>query len=90
MTTSTPSSRRGDAGAEGAAGLAERLGHTFVDITLLHHALAHRSWCGEQEGGAPSNERLEFLGDAVLVAHECATRGVADHVAAAVRSAESE
>ena len=53
-------------GAEGAAGLAERLGHTFVDITLLHHALAHRSWCGEQEGGAPSNERLEFLGDAVL------------------------
>ena len=66
MTTSTPSSRRGDAGAEGAAGLAERLGHTFVDITLLHHALAHRSWCGEQEGGAPSNERLEFLGDAVL------------------------
>jgi ribonuclease-3 len=32
----------------------------------LSHALAHRSWCGEQEGGAPSNERLEFLGDAVL------------------------
>jgi ribonuclease-3 len=42
------------------------LGHTFSDITLLQHALAHRSWCGEQEGGAPSNERLEFLGDAVL------------------------
>jgi len=32
----------------------------------LQHALAHRSWCGEQDGGAPSNERLEFLGDAVL------------------------
>jgi ribonuclease-3 len=42
------------------------LGHTFSDISLLQHALAHRSWCGEQEGGAPSNERLEFLGDAVL------------------------
>jgi ribonuclease-3 len=42
------------------------LGHTFADISLLQHALAHRSWCGEQEGGAPSNERLEFLGDAVL------------------------
>jgi ribonuclease-3 len=42
------------------------LGHDFVDIGLLQHALAHRSWCGEQEGGAPSNERLEFLGDAVL------------------------
>jgi len=66
LTTSTPSSRRGDAGAEGAAALAERLGHTFDDIGLLQHALAHRSWCGEQEGGAPSNERLEFLGDAVL------------------------
>jgi ribonuclease-3 len=66
LTTSTPSSRQGDAGAEGAAKLAKRLGHTFDDITLLQHALAHRSWCGEQEGGAPSNERLEFLGDAVL------------------------
>ena len=66
MTTSTPSSRRVDAGAEGAAALAERLGHTFGDLSLLQHALAHRSWCGEQEGGAPSNERLEFLGDAVL------------------------
>jgi len=66
LTTSTPSSRRGDAGAEGAAALAERLGHEFSDISLLQHALAHRSWCGEQEGGAPSNERLEFLGDAVL------------------------
>ncbi len=66
MTTSTPSSRRVEAGAEGAAILAERLGHTFGDLSLLQHALAHRSWCGEQEGGAPSNERLEFLGDAVL------------------------
>jgi ribonuclease-3 len=55
-----------EAGAEGAAVLAERLGHTFSDLSLLHLALAHRSWCGEQEGGAPSNERLEFLGDAVL------------------------
>src|SRR5271156_5584996 len=66
LTTSTPSSRRVDPGAEGAASLAERLGHSFADLSLLQHALAHRSWCGEQEGGAPSNERLEFLGDAVL------------------------
>ena len=42
------------------------LGHDFADLSLLQQALAHRSWCGEQEGGAPSNERLEFLGDAVL------------------------
>jgi len=62
LTTSSPSSRRGD----GPAALADRLGHTFDDISLLEHALAHRSWCGEQDGGAPSNERLEFLGDAVL------------------------
>ena len=27
--------------------------------------MAHRSWCSEN-GGVPSNERLEFLGDAVL------------------------
>jgi ribonuclease-3 len=27
--------------------------------------MAHRSWCSEA-GGVPSNERLEFLGDAVL------------------------
>jgi ribonuclease-3 len=66
LTTSTPSSRRGDAGVDGAAALAERLGHTFDDIGLLQLALAHRSWCGEQEGGAPSNERLEYLGDAIL------------------------
>jgi len=32
---------------------------------LIDQALSHRSWCAEQ-GGVPSNERLEFLGDAVL------------------------
>ncbi len=49
----------------GDAGLADRLAYDFADPELLHQALSHRSWCGEQEG-APSNERLEFLGDAVL------------------------
>lgn len=43
----------------------ERLGHRFVDIELLAQALTHRSWCAEHAGYA-SNERLEFLGDAVL------------------------
>jgi ribonuclease-3 len=33
--------------------------------TMLGRALAHRSWCSEAEGWE-SNERLEFLGDAVL------------------------
>ena len=50
---------------QGAAALAPRLGHRFRDPALLRQALAHRSWCGEREG-VPSNERLEFLGDAVL------------------------
>jgi ribonuclease III len=49
----------------GAEALALRLGHSFGQPELLHRALAHRSWCGEQDG-EPSNERLEFLGDAVL------------------------
>ena len=44
--------------------LADRLGHRFADPSLLATALAHRSWCGER--GGESNERLEFLGDAVL------------------------
>ncbi len=43
----------------------ERLGYPFEDITLLGQALTHRSWCAEHAGYA-SNERLEFLGDAVL------------------------
>jgi ribonuclease-3 len=44
---------------------AARLGHEFVDHALLEQALRHRSWCAEHPGHA-SNERLEFLGDAVL------------------------
>ena len=50
---------------EGLAALAERIGHRFADESLLERALAHRSWCAETPG-AVSNERLEFLGDAVL------------------------
>jgi ribonuclease-3 len=45
--------------------LTRRLGYDFTDLALLRRALAHRSWCAEV-GGLPSNERLEFLGDAVL------------------------
>jgi ribonuclease III len=45
--------------------LSERLGHRFDRLELLDQALAHRSWCAEH-ADAPSNERLEFLGDAVL------------------------
>lgn len=43
------------------------IGHIFADIGLLEHALAHRSWVnGNSLPLIDSNERLEFLGDAVL------------------------
>lgn len=41
------------------------LGHRFHDPLLLHRALVHRSYSAEVEV-EESNERLEFLGDAVL------------------------
>lgn len=42
------------------AALQQRLGHTFARPELLSRAITHRSF------GADHNERLEFLGDAVL------------------------
>ncbi len=45
--------------------LEERIGYRFDDRSLLDRALNHRSWCAEQPD-TDSNERLEFLGDAVL------------------------
>ncbi len=45
--------------------LEDQIGHTFQDPSLLHRALCHRSWIGESDE-TESNERLEFLGDAVL------------------------
>ncbi len=42
------------------AALQQRIGHRFADASLLTCALTHRSF------GADHNERLEFLGDAVL------------------------
>ncbi|MFH1330425.1 MAG: ribonuclease III [Actinomycetota bacterium] len=47
--------------AERPSSLERSLGHTFVDRGLLRRALTHRSH--DPDG---SNERLEFLGDAVL------------------------
>ena len=49
--------------------LSGKLGYTFRDITLLENALTHSSYANEQRARGinyPSNERLEFLGDAVL------------------------
>ncbi|MGN6694342.1 MAG: ribonuclease III [Aquihabitans sp.] len=47
------------------AAFCDRLEYRFGDATLLGQALTHRSWCAEH-AGYQSNERLEFLGDAVL------------------------
>jgi ribonuclease-3 len=47
--------------------LEKRLGTKFRDRSLLQQALVHRSYLNEApESGLESNERLEFLGDAVL------------------------
>ena len=54
-----------DQAGEERAALAGRLGWTVADRDLFAQALAHRSWCAEHPGKEP-NERLEFLGDAVL------------------------
>ena len=47
--------------------LEKRLGLKFRDPLLLQRALVHRSYLNEMpDSGLESNERLEFLGDAVL------------------------
>ena len=38
----------------------------FDDKNLLAQALTHKSWVNEHPGERESNERLEFLGDAIL------------------------
>ena len=45
----------------------KRIGHAFRDISLLETAFTHRSYINENRApGREHNERLEFLGDAVL------------------------
>ena len=47
------------------ADLRAQLGVPDLDAELLERALTHRSYAYEN-GGLPTNERLEFLGDSVL------------------------
>jgi len=44
----------------------EKLKKIFKKEELLDLALTHRSWVNEHKGIRQSNERLEFLGDAIL------------------------
>ena len=49
------------------AALQQTLGVSFSGLALLEQALVHSSYIHENPGSTPaSNERLEFLGDAVL------------------------
>jgi len=50
---------------ESAPDLSQRLGLPFSNLALLTRALTHRSYVNEYEA-VEDNERLEFLGDAVL------------------------
>ena len=51
---------------ESASDLSQRLGLPFNNLSLLMRALTHRSYVNENPNSSLDNERLEFLGDAVL------------------------
>ncbi len=51
---------------ESAQDFAQRINITFSDPLLLTRALTHRSYLNEHPESVEDNERLEFLGDAVL------------------------
>ena len=53
-------------GIESASDLSQRLNLTFSNLSLLTRALTHRSYVNENPKSLEDNERLEFLGDAVL------------------------
>ena len=46
--------------------LSVQIGVSFSDLSLLDEALTHPSYTNEAKDDIPHNERLEFLGDAVL------------------------
>jgi ribonuclease-3 len=47
-------------------GIMEKIGYFFENPDLLTCALTHRSFANESADGIEDNQRLEFLGDAVL------------------------
>jgi ribonuclease-3 len=51
---------------ESASDLSRRLTLPFQNLSLLTRALTHRSYVNENPSSTEDNERLEFLGDAVL------------------------
>ena len=51
---------------ESASALSRRLNLSFSNLSLLTRALTHRSYVNENPNSPEDNERLEFLGDAVI------------------------
>jgi ribonuclease III len=58
--------QQGDPGYETPQEFSDRVGLPFKDHRLLSRALTHRSYINEHSDALEDNERLEFLGDAVL------------------------
>ncbi len=58
--------RQGEPGTETPQEFANRNDLPFNDLLLLNRALTHRSYLNEHPEALEDNERLEFLGDAVL------------------------
>ena len=46
--------------------LQNKIEYTFKNKALLEEAITHSSYANEHHGSVPYNERMEFLGDAVL------------------------
>lgn len=59
--------RRFKTDEERVAALEQRVDHVFSDKGLALRAITHKTWCNEhKESSLEDNERLEFLGDAVV------------------------
>lgn len=68
MTAQSPQTPDGEPieHSQALEALEAKLGYSFDDRRLLERALTHRSYANEDEQTVGDNQRLEFLGDAVL------------------------
>lgn len=57
---------QGDQDEDAPIAFAKRMGLSFQDDSLIRRAFTHRSYLNEHREVMEDNERLEFLGDAVL------------------------
>jgi ribonuclease-3 len=66
-SSASPPDRGADSAAASLGALEDLIGLRLSKPELLQQALTHSSWANENpDQGAPDNERLEFLGDAVI------------------------